>query len=379
MPKKLFITVILLDVIIGGLALAYIFSAMWNKPLGPSMGLPTRVSEQTENSSSTSGLDSQDTGSLPGSTPNLSSLFSRITSLFSHPEVTNKPLCGGPPEMTILVVGSDERQNDYLYGLADSIRIVRIDFTIPKVMVLDIPRDLWVDIPDIADHYGIKQGKINQAYFFGNPGMGYYDGPGEGPGLLARTLDLNYGLKLDHYLAVDRTTFVNIINSIGGIDIQISSTIDLNQNQDGANPDLVFGPGLHHLDGVQALTLAVNRNPSTFQRARFQNIVLSALQGKLLSLEMIPELPKLVGQFAGSVRTDLSPNVINQLVCVGKALTQDNTEMIAFPEEMFTSGSTYDPYRQVNTFTLSVDVDLFRKYIGDFMNGTWPIDQAPSN
>jgi LCP family protein required for cell wall assembly len=379
MPKKLFITVIVLDVIIGGLALAYIFSAIWNKPLGPSMGLPARVNELTKNSSSTAVLDPQDTGSLNGSTSNHSSLLSQIKSLFNQPGETSKPLCGGPPEMTLLVVGSDERQNDYLYGLADSIRIVRIDFTIPKVMVLDIPRDLWVNIPDIADHYGIKQGKINQAFFFGNPGMGYYDGPGEGPGLLARTLDLNYGLNVDHYLAVDRSTFVNIINSIGGIDIQLNSTIDLNENQDGAHPDLVFGPGIHHLDGDQALKLAVNRNPSIFQRARFQNIVLSAIQGKLFSVAMIPELPKLVGQFAGSVRTDLSPNDINQLVCVGKALTADNTQMVAFPEEMFTSGSTYDPYRQVNTFTLSVDVDLFREYIADFMNGTWPVDQGSSN
>ena len=277
--------------------------------------------------------------------------------------------------MTILVVGSDERQNDYLYGLADSIRIVRIDFTLPKVMILDIPRDLWVDIPDIADHYGITQGKLNQAYFFGNPGMGYYDGPGAGPGLLARTLDVNYGLKVDHYLAVDRSTFVNMINSIGGIDIQLSNTIDLNQNQDGAHPDLVLSPGLNHLDGDLALRLATNRNPSIFQRARFQNIVLSALQNKLLNLDMIPQLPNLVGQFAGSVQTDLSPNIINQLVCVGKELTSANTQMVEFPEAMFTSGSTYDPYRQVNTFTLSVDAELFHKYIVDFMNGTWPTGQ----
>jgi LCP family protein required for cell wall assembly len=274
--------------------------------------------------------------------------------------------------MTILVVGSDERASDYLYGLADSIRIVRIDFTIPKVMVLDIPCDLWVDIPDIADHYGITQGKLNQAYFFGNPGMGYYDGPGEGPGLLARTLDLNYGLQVDHYLAVDRQTFMGIIDSIGGIDIQVSSLIDLNQGQDGANPDLVLGPGSHHLDGDLALKLAVNRFPTIFQRARFQDIILKSLQDKLLSPAMIPELPQLVAQFAGSVQTDLSPSEITQLICIGKALTKDNMEIVAFPDDIFLPGSTYDPYRQVNTYTLSVDINQFREYIVDFMNGTWP-------
>jgi LCP family protein required for cell wall assembly len=371
-PKKFFIPIVILELIIGGLALVYIVTAYWHSPLGPSLGLPAQASIRGANSSSTSLMDLQSTGSSSESTSASSSLFAQIASLLQRPNSTSKGLCGGPSAMTILVVGSDERASDYLYGLADSIRIVRIDFTIPKVMVLDIPRDLWVDIPDIADHYGITQGKLNQAYFFGNPGMGYYDGPGEGPGLLARTLDLNYGLQVDHYLAVDRQTFMGIIDSIGGIDIQVSSLIDLNQGQDGANPDLVLGPGYHHLDGNMALKLAVNRFPTIFQRARFQDIILKSLQDKLLSPAMISELPQLVAQFAGSVQTDLSPSEITQLICIGKALTKDNMEIVAFPDDIFLPGSTYDPYRQVNTYTLSVDIDQFREYIVDFMNGTWP-------
>jgi hypothetical protein len=41
---------------------------------------------------------------------------------------------------------------------------------------------------------------------------------------------------------------------------------------------------------------------------------------------------------------------------------------------MFIAGSTYDPYRQVNTFTLSVDIGLFKEYMADFMHGSWPKD-----
>jgi LCP family protein required for cell wall assembly len=375
MHKKLLVFIFTLEVIIGGLALAYIFSAYWHKPLGPSLAMANQTSELSDNLSSKA-LDDEILGFVPEPTPTSPSLLAQIATLLKKPNESSKPLCGGPSVMTLLVVGSDERGNDYLYGLADSIRIVRIDFTVPGVMVLDIPRDLWVDIPGISDHYGITQGKLNQAYFFGNPGMGYYDGSGEGPGLLAQTLDQNYGLKVDHYLALDRATFVEIINNIGGIDIQLNSLVDMNQGQDGANPGLVLEPGVHHLDGDMALKLAVNRFPSTFQRARYQNIVLKSLQARLLNPSMLPELPKLVSQFVGSVQTDLSPSDINQLICVGKSLTEENTEIVAFPDEMFVSGRTYDPYRQVNTFTLSVDLNLFRDYIADFMNGTWPIDQG---
>jgi LCP family protein required for cell wall assembly len=375
MHKKLLVFIFTLEVIIGGLALVYIASAFWHKPLGPSLAMANQTSELSDNSSSKA-LDDEILGFVPEPTPTSPSLLAQIATLLKKPNESSKPLCGGPSVMTLLVVGSDERGNDYLYGLADSIRIVRIDFTVPGVMVLDIPRDLWVDIPGISDHYGITQGKLNQAYFFGNPGMGYYDGSGEGPGLLAQTLDQNYGLKVDHYLALDRATFVEIINNIGGIDIQLNSLVDMNQGQDGANPGLVLEPGVHHLDGDMALKLAVNRFPSTFQRARYQNIVLKSLQARLLNPSMLPELPKLVSQFVGSVQTDLSPSDINQLICVGKSLTEENTEIVAFPDEMFVSGRTYDPYRQVNTFTLSVDLNLFRDYIADFMNGTWPIDQG---
>jgi LCP family protein required for cell wall assembly len=375
MHKKLFVLIFTLEVIIGGLALAYIFSAYWHKPLGPSLVMANQAVEFLDNSSGKA-LDDEILGYEPEPTPTSASLLSQIATMLKKPNESSKPLCGGPAVMTLLVVGSDERGNDYLYGLADSIRIVRIDFTEPGVMVVDIPRDLWVDIPGISDHYGITQGKLNQAYFFGNPGMGYYDGSGEGPGLLAQTLDQNYGLKMDHYLALDRATFVEIINNIGGIDIQLNSLVDMNQGQDGANPSLVLEPGVHHLDGDMALKLAVNRFPSTFQRARYQNIVLKSLQARLLNPSMLPELPQLVSQFIGSVQTDLSPSDINQLICVGKSLTEQNTQIVAFPDEMFISGRTYDPYRQVNTFTLSVDLNLFRDYIADFMNGTWPIDQG---
>jgi hypothetical protein len=89
---------------------------------------------------------------------------------------------------------------------------------------------------------------------------------------------------------------------------------------------------------------------------------------------MIPELSKLASQFLGSVQTDLSLNNINQLICVGQKVTQENTQIVSIPDEMFIAGSTYDPYRQVNTYTLSVDMGLFKEYMADFMQGTWPKD-----
>ncbi|MCA2002830.1 MAG: LCP family protein, partial [Chloroflexi bacterium] len=98
------------------------------------------------------------------------------------------PLCGGPAVMNILAIGQDQRSNNYQYGLSDVVRLVRADFVTPKVTVLEFPRDLWVEIPYIADNLnGLNHGKLNQAYLYGQPGDGfaYWDDPSQGPGLLA--------------------------------------------------------------------------------------------------------------------------------------------------------------------------------------------------
>jgi LCP family protein required for cell wall assembly len=372
MSKKTLISILIAEIAVAGAALIFVLAALWNKPLGTVLGLPAATSIPSEASTNLSINSVGDAASSPGPTSTPPSLLSRIVSILKPQAMANKPLCNGPSVMTLLVIGSDQRSEDYLYGLADSIRIVRIDFSTPKVMALDIPRDLWVEIPDISDHYGITHGKLNQAYFFGNPGMGYYDGPGEGPGLMARTLKLNFGLNVDHYLAVDMKTFARLVDAMGGIDIYVDSIIDLNENQDGANPEYVFEPGIHHLDGQMALKLAMNRNPTIFQRARYQNIVLRAIEDKLVSPAMLPEWPGLIAQFIQSVQTDLSPSDINTLVCIGQALTKDETSMLAFPEEMFTGGHIYDPYRQVYTYIMEADFNQIRAYLADFMNGTWP-------
>jgi LCP family protein required for cell wall assembly len=373
MSKRTLVSILILEVIVAAAALVFLLVVLWNKPLGPVLGLSTATPKQGENSAKLPVSTPGDIVSTPEPTPTTQSLLSQIVSLVKPSAAASKPLCNGPTVMTLLVIGSDERAEDYLYGLADSIRIVRIDFTTPKVMALDIPRDLWVEIPGISDHYGVTHGKLNQAYFFGNPGMGYYDGPGEGPGLLARTLELNFGLSVDHYLAVDMKTFARLIDAMGGIDIYVDSKIDLNENQDGANPDYVFEPGVHHLDGQMALKLAMNRYPTIFQRARYQNIVLRAIQEKLLTPAMLPEVPALIAQFTNSVQTDLSPNDISKLVCIGQALTKNEMSMVAFPEDMFSSGHIYDPYRQVNTYIMKADFNQIRTYLADFMHGIWPM------
>ena len=162
------ILVVILLIAVGGICFALGVFFQWNKPLGPSLNLPALTPSATSLSTVAPTLVEQAISSSPVATSTQPANSAELVTPKPTPAATKQPLCLGPSTMTILVVGSDQRGTGYLYGLADSIHVVRIDFSIPNVMMVDFPRDLWVEIPGIADHYGITHGKLNQAYLFGN-------------------------------------------------------------------------------------------------------------------------------------------------------------------------------------------------------------------
>ncbi len=279
--------------------------------------------------------------------------------------------CGGPPVMTILAIGSDTRGTGYTWGLSDVMRVVRVDFVTPRLTVLDFPRDLWVEIPYIADNLdGQDHEKLNQAYLYGNPGDGfkYWDDPSAGPGLLARTLDLNFGVKVDHYIAVNMKTFVNMVDAVGGIDVDLAKRVEGSDN-----PHLQEGE--HHLNGAEALALARDRRDGVFSRGDNQNVVLCALQKKLTSPAVITKMPQLVRSFQGSVQTDLSPAIMSQLACLAAQMPRQNITLYSFPENLFTGSRVYDPVfpdQKKGVFVWDVDFQILRKYVASFQAGSWP-------
>ncbi|MGE5377492.1 MAG: LCP family protein [Bacteroidota bacterium] len=344
--------IVLLLFVVAGISLFRIY----RQPLGPALELPTPVS----------------TRALPTLTtfPPVEKVTGTATQILPADTPTTQPLCGGPAVMNILSIGSDARGNHYLYGLADVIRLVRVDFVNGRVAILEVPRDLWVQIPEIADHYNISQGKLNQAYLYGNTGLGYYDGPGEGPGLLARTLHLNFGAQPDHYLAVNMHTFEDIVDAVGGIDVYLPYEISVR----GPNNPKGFAipPGQHHIDGETALWVARIRQYSTFSRAENQNIVMCALRKKLLSPKGIPAIPRLVGDFRRNVQTDLSPEQINQLACLAQQMNGTDVVFASFPMDLFKNAKTYDPQLKTTTSTIDADFNVLRDYVARFQAGAWP-------
>jgi LCP family protein required for cell wall assembly len=283
------------------------------------------------------------------------------------------PLCGGPAVMNILAIGQDQRSNNYQYGLSDVVRLVRVDFVTPKVTALEFPRDLWVEIPYIADNLnGLDHGKLNQAYLYGQPGDGfaYWDDPSQGPGLLALTLNLNFGVQTDHYLAVNMRTFENIVNAIDGI------TVEIPDMETAYNTGLTIGR--HHLNGAEALKVARNRKQGMFERVGNQNLVLCAIREKVLSPSIVTKIPDLIQSFQDNIQTDFTPDQLSQLACLGTKLPVENIAFASFPEELFTEVRIYeDPEYPKGLLIFDADFEILREYTARFQAGLWP--QIPAS
>lgn len=280
---------------------------------------------------------------------------------------TPQPICGGVGVMNVLAIGADSRTDTYEYGLADVIRVVRVDFSNAKVSVLEFPRDLWVEIPFISDNInGQDHEKLNQAYLYGQPGDGfaYWDDPSRGPGLLALTLNINFGVVTDHYIAVNMRTFVNVVNAVDGIDINIPNQ----EYKDSTGLPI----GNHHLNGDQALKVARSREEGVFARVDNQNLVLCSLRKKLSSSETVTKIPELLTSFQDNVFTDLTPQQLTQLACLGSKIKPENITFASFPQELFKETRIMDPVFEKKVFIWDVDFNILRDYVARFQNGTWP-------
>jgi LCP family protein required for cell wall assembly len=355
---------------------------IWEKPLGPELGFEDTGLPDSATQTQGNNLD----GELANaSTPTLESLDTQVpvgevVVALELPVVAIDPHCDGPTEMTILAIGTDSRKDSYLYGLADVIRLVHVDFVTPRVAVLTFPRDLWVEVPGISDHHGITHSKLNQAFFYGTPGMGYYDGPGDGAGLLARTLEQNFGLRVEHYFVVNMRTFEDIINAVGGVTIYLPVAIDATDEENPEDNMGFYPKGWNNLSGLEAVRFSrIRKIDTVFDRSNRQTKVLCALKEKLLRPSTITKFPDLIKSFFGRVITDLSMAELFQLACLVPQISSENLVFASFPRDLFKPDRTYDHMLDGYTYVWDVDFNALSSYTNQFLEGTWPVSTSDSS
>ena len=101
-------------------------------------------------------------------------------------------------------------------------------------------------------------------------------------------------------------------------------------------------------------------------------MVMCALRKKIESPETILRLPAIINSFMNNIQTDLTPEQISQLACLGTQMPRSNILFASFPLELFKSAEVYDPVLKQDVFIWEADFDTLRGYVSEFQAGTWP-------
>jgi LCP family protein required for cell wall assembly len=279
------------------------------------------------------------------------------------PTASTPNACAGPEHITLALLGVDDREEGYERATrTDAISLVNVNFTNQSAAMFSIPRDLYVALPNLAE-VGIEADRINTAYLYGE----VYGVEGGGPAELKEAIELNFGIRVDRYVMVNFGAFEAAVDALGGIDIDVPKAIyDPNfPADDGSGRTVVFElpAGWQHLDGRTALRYARTRHQDDdYHRVQRQQQVLLAIRDKLLSPDVIPHLPDLLNRLSGLIRTDLSPQELAMLACIGPQIDRAAIEAYAI------DGTMVIPWTTPNGGRVSVpDRDAIAPLVQEFL------------
>jgi LCP family protein required for cell wall assembly len=217
---------------------------------------------------------------------------------------SDKDIGGG--RINVLVMGLDRRPSEG-QGPArtDTMFVLTMDPASKTAGILGIPRDLWVDIP--GKEGGYFKERVNSAYVIGE--VNDYDGGG--PALAMATVEHNLGISIDHYVVIDFEGFREVIDALGGIDVDVptylyDSLYSESELPGDYNPQ-EYLPGIQHMDGARALAYArIRRGSNDLDRIQRQQLIMFAVIDKALSLNVLPVALDLWSKYKDAVSTDIN-------------------------------------------------------------------------
>ncbi len=245
-------------------------------------------------------------------TPVVTAVFTLTVSLTPTPATT---VSWGAETTNLLLLGSDKRKEVDGTWRTDTMIVVAINSISNTVGVINIPRDLWVYVPTYSD-----ETRINVVDFLGQR----TDYPGGGPALLKETIQYNLGLPLDNYARLDFEGFKQVIDTLGGINVEVDCPIEdrfIDPDSPTGFKHMKVMSGTQHMDGELALMFVRSRRQGDdWDRARRQQRVLLAVRERVLQLDILPKIPDLWLSLKDSVETDLRLSDILYLAWFGSQI-----------------------------------------------------------
>lgn len=225
--------------------------------------------------------------------------------------------------LNVMLIGSDSMSTGD-HGRSDSLLILSLDLRHKKIKVTSLMRDIWVNIP------GHGKDRLNAAYAYG------------GPKLTIDTIEKNFGIYIDRYAIVDFDGFSNIIDALGGIDLELSSSECVYINKYSGDPHILKGSGLKHLTGLQALHYSRDRNSpgSDYDRTERQRNVIKAVILKLKSAN-IAQITELLATIGPMITTNFKTSEISRLATKSLIYLNYQTEEFRLPTDNNVKNETF--------------------------------------
>lgn len=333
-----------IGMILVGLILAGLGYFLLNRPLAPGLKLtpakPVAISTEAP--------------AIEPAAVDIGQAISEIvpTEPASGPAVTDAPLAPATPPlslepvgsvcgsgaMTMMMLGEGSPHPNERRG-ADAIRLLRIDFDRQEVTILSIPANLWVKTSILT---GYDSTTLTQAYFEVKYATAGNDREAiqMASQVVAQALLDNFGFVPDHFMTINEPVFVSLVNTLGGIEVNIPERIDGSEEGRG-----IFEAGRQVLTGKRTLDyIRINQpndqpKPDEWGRFERQNQILAAIQKEIKKPENAAAMPALIKEFYQLVVTDLNPAQMLALNCMIDSVG-DNITMQQVGSDMVTIDSS---------------------------------------
>lgn len=243
--------------------------------------------------------------------------------------------------LNILLVGLDDDSGGS--SRSDTLMLMSVDKINKAIKLTSFLRDMWVAIP------GHDKSRINAAFTFG------------GIDLTVKTIENNFNIDIDHTVIVDFDMFKNIIDALGGVEVEITQ-----KESDFINrtTSVTVKPGVNKLDGKGALVYArIRKLDSDFNRTQRQRKVITAILKKAVNTNPL-SLLSAVTKIMPSVKTD-----INALQLTGLALNALKYIKFDINQLQVPADNAYTSKRIKGQAVLVPDMDKNRDNIIKFIYG----------
>ncbi len=244
-----------------------------------------------------------------------------------------------PISVLVLGVDGENAASDEV----DMLMLLYLDAQAERAFLLSIPRDLSVEVP------GHGQARAGSVY-----GLGAQDTGTNGLTLARQAISSTLGLAVDHTALVRFDSFVTIIDTIGGVDVEVPHPIDDPDFPDGhgGSDPFTLPAGTQHLDGTIALRYARTRvaPADDFDRTFRQQQIALAIHERVTRFDLLPDLiaqaPAIWSAVANGLEMDLSLSDVIDLALPATSLSAANVTTATL-DECCTVASTTSAGRRV--------------------------------